>query len=152
MQIQRATSKHLDQLAILFDGYRVFYEQPSDLQKARDFIEARIEKNESVIFVVEDEDGELLGFTQLYPLFSSVQARRVWLLNDLYVAKIARRRGVASMLMEAARQFAEETEAKGVALETGTDNHSAQALYDKLGYKRQSGTYWYFLNIDANQQ
>lgn len=145
MEVVRAQIEHLDRLAELFDGYRVFYKQPTDVEKARAFLKERIENDESVIFTVETEDGQLLGFTQLYPLFSSVSAQRTWLLNDLFVAKHARRKGVAQMLMEAARVFAVDTGAKGLSLETGTDNTDAQALYEKLGYEKQDGTYWYFL-------
>lgn len=147
MQIIRATDSHLEQLVPLFDGYRVFYKQPSDPQKARLFLRERIANGESVIFAAADDAGELLGFTQLYPLFSSVSASRVWLLNDLYVAPEARRQGVARALMEAARKFGKETGANGVALETGIDNTQAQALYEQLGYVRQEGTWWYFLGI-----
>lgn len=147
MHITRATLDHLDHLAPLFDGYRVFYKQASDIEKARSFLESRITNDESVIFVVVTDDGALLGFTQLYPLFSSVSVRRVWLLNDLFVSETARRIGVGQMLMDAARTFATETGAKGLALETGVTNTGAQALYEKLGYEKQDGTFWYFLGI-----
>lgn len=145
MQVIRATLDHLERLAPLFDGYRVFYKQASDLAKARAFLKERIEQEESVVFAAQTEDGALVGFTQLYPLFSSVSARRVWLLNDLFVAKSARRKGVGEMLMDAAKDFAKETGAKGLSLETGITNTEAQALYEKLGYKKEEGTFWYFL-------
>ncbi len=148
MEIIRTTVEHLDQLAPLFDGYRIFYKQPSDLAKARAFLAERFENKESVIFAAADDAGNLVGFTQLYPLFSSVSARRVWLLNDLYVAPEARRQGVARALMNAARDFGVETGAKGVALETGIDNTQAQALYEDLGYEKQGGIPWYFLVVD----
>ncbi|MFK7844855.1 MAG: N-acetyltransferase family protein [Rhodothermales bacterium] len=145
MEVVRAGLEHLDRLSKLFDGYRVFYKQASDMNKARAFLKDRLENNESVIFAVETPEGDLLGFTQLYPLFSSVSARRIWQLNDLFVAGHARRKGVAQMLMDAARLFAIETGAKGLALETGVDNTGAQALYEKLGYEKQEGAFWYFL-------
>ena len=147
MQVIRATPDHLDRLAPLFDGYRMFYKQDSNLAQARAFLKERIERDESVIFAAQAEDGALVGFTQLYPLFSSVSVRRVWLLNDLFVAKSARREGVGEMLMHAARDFAKETGAKGVSLETGIANTEAQALYEKLGYEKQEGTLWYFLEV-----
>lgn len=118
------------------------------MEKARAFLAERFSNDESVIFAAADDAGKLVGFTQLYPLFSSVSARRVWLLNDLYVAPEARRQGVARSLMNAARAFGEETGAKGVALETGINNTQAQALYEDLGYEKQGGTWWYFLGVD----
>ena len=144
MKVRKANSTDLSQLSELFDGYRQFYQQNSNLTAARRFIATRLEKNESVIFVVES-GGKLLGFTQLYPSFSSVSMQRLWVLNDLFVAGDARKQGVAAKLMAAAKKFATETGSKGLILETDLDNLAAQKLYDKLGYKLQNSTRHYFL-------
>ena len=133
----RADARHLAALAELFDGYRQFYRKPSDESSARTFLKERLAQNDSVIFAAE-LDGRLVGFTQLYPLFSSVRMRRVWVLNDLYVAPAARRRGVAEALMEAARAFASADGAVALQLATELDNTGAQALYERLGYERDT--------------
>ena len=133
----RATEEHLDHLAVLFDDYRRFYRQSSDLDAARRFLSDRLKSDESVIFAARlaDTDG-LVGFTQLYPMFSSVRMQRVWTLNDLFVAESVRGRGVARALMEAARVFAVSTGAVALELATERDNTTAQALYDSLEYDR----------------
>ena len=95
-QIRQATILDLDTLAPLFDGYRQFYGQPADLARAHDFLAERVHQHESLILLARDEHGEGLGFTQLYPLFSSVRTVRTWLLNDLFVVPSARRQGVAA--------------------------------------------------------
>ena len=143
----RATLADLDALAKLFDGYRVFYKQSSDPALARAFIEERLRLDESVIFIARGENGEALGFTQLYPMFSSVAARRIWVLNDLFVAPTARKRGVARALMDRARDFAVEKGALRLILETAEDNDAAQALYESLGYVRESGERHYTLEL-----
>ena len=144
----RAALDDLDALATLFDGYRVFYKQPSDPALARAFIEERLRLGESVIFIARDDNGEALGFTQLYPMFSSVAARRIWVLNDLFVASTARKRGVARALMDRARDFATGKGALRLILETAEDNHAAQALYESLGYVCESGERHYSLELD----
>ena len=58
----------------LFDAYRQFYAQQPDLAGARDFLVARVTKNESVIFLAT-ENGQPVGFAQLYPSFSSLSTR-----------------------------------------------------------------------------
>jgi len=135
----RPGAAHLDGLAVLFDAYRVFYRTPSDLEAARRFLNDRLTNGDSVILVAKlpGADG-LAGFTQLYPTFSSVRMRRVWTLNDLFVAEHARGQGVARALMEAARLFAVSTGAAGIELATERTNTSAQALYDALGYEQDS--------------
>ena len=145
----RATLDDLDALTALFDGYRVFYKQASDPALARAFIGERLHCDESAIFIARDGGNrEVLGFTQLYPMFSSVSARRIWVLNDLFVAPAARNRGVARALMDCARDFAMETGTLRLILETAEDNHAAQALYESLGYARESGERHYVLELD----
>ncbi|MDL5593854.1 GNAT family N-acetyltransferase [Bacillus subtilis] len=149
LQAIRASAEHLDAVASLFDGYRGFYGQPSNLAQSRAFIAERMAGNESAIFLVEDENGEALGFVQLYPTFSSIDAHRTWLLSDLFTTPAARGRGVGRLLMNTARDFAVETGAKGLVLETATDNFTAQRLYESLGWVRDTGYYTY--NLDLRQ-
>jgi len=147
LQALRATTIHLDALAKLFDAYRGFYGQPSNLEQSRAFIAERMAGNESAIFLVEDESGEVLGFVQLYPTFSSIDAHRTWLLSDLFTTPAARGRGVGRLLMNTARDFGVETGAKGLMLETATDNFTAQGLYESLGWVRDTGYYTYLLDL-----
>lgn len=144
--IVRATLEHLDVATKLFGAYRIFYEQTSDLPGARAFLQERMERDESVLFIAMDGDTGL-GFTQLYPLFSSVSMGSLWLLNDLYVAPEARKRGVGAALLERAREFARETGTVGLELSTAKDNFSAQRLYEKLGWKRDEDYYHYALDL-----
>jgi GNAT superfamily N-acetyltransferase len=136
MKLVRVGLEELEQVVPLFDAYRQFYGQPSDLVAARAFLRARIAREESVIFLARDEDGRARGFVQLYPTFSSVALASRWILNDLYVGPEARRSGVGTALLERAREHALETGAKGLTLATAEDNLTAQALYESLGWKR----------------
>ncbi|MBK5512735.1 GNAT family N-acetyltransferase [Pseudomonas sp. TH08] len=147
IQALRADATHLDAVAQLFDAYRGFYLQPSNIEQSRTFIAERMAGNESAIFLALDEQGEALGFVQLYPTFSSIDAHRTWLLSDLFTAPTARGRGVGRVLMNTAREFALETGAKGLMLETATDNVTAQGLYESLGYVRDTGYYTYLLDL-----
>jgi len=136
-QIRQATVLDLDTVAPLFDSYRQFYGQPADLARAHDFLAERIRLHESVILLArDDESGEGLGFTQLYPLFSSVRTVRTWLLNDMFVAANARRRGVAKALLVAAADHARALGAASLSLSTALDNAPAQALYESMGWER----------------
>jgi len=144
-----AGERDADLVAPLFDSYRQFYGKPGDLVLARDFLRKRLTTGESVILLAEGESSEALGFAQLYPSFTSVEARRLWILNDLYVAAAARRRGVGRALMEAARQHAVETGAARLTLETMAENRGAWALYESLGYVWQGDSVkFYALELD----
>lgn len=148
MNVRQATTDDIGRLAALFDAYRQFYERPSDLAMSREFISQRLQRDESVIFLAEEE-GETLGFVQLYPVFSSTSPRpgRLWLLNDLFVTPAARGRGVGRHLMDRARTLAEETGACGLELATARTNHNAQALYESLGYRRDDDFFHYELML-----
>lgn len=147
LELLRANASRVDQVADLFDAYRGFYGQPANLPQSRRFLAERLARDESVIFYVQDASGQALGFVQLYPSFSSIDAHRTWLLSDLFTASQARGRGVGTLLMNAARDFALATGAKGLVLETATDNHTAQRLYESLGYVRDPGYYTYCLDL-----
>ena len=137
MLVKRALVADVDVVAPLFDAYRQFYGQPSDMAAARAFLGERLRREESVIFVaVADDGGEALGFTQLYPSFSSVSVRRLWILNDLFVSPSGRGKGVGRRLLERARDWAIETDAKGLTLATAVDNAAARALYESCGWRR----------------
>lgn len=145
--IHRAGPADLDALAVLFDAYRQFYGQPSDVPRARAWLRERLRFGESVVLVA-GRAGALAGFTQLYPLYSSVRTARTWILNDLYVAPNARRTGLGRALLDAAAAFAREDGAAAVSLETSRDNAAARALYRAAGW-HEDATQWYSLPLDG---
>jgi GNAT superfamily N-acetyltransferase len=147
VQTIQATIEHLDIVAPLFDGYRQFYEQAPDLAGARAFLQERVTRGESVIFLTLDDEGRGCGFTQLYPVFTSVGMRRAWLLNDLFVAPEARKMGVAEALLLKAREFGISTDAKYLSLETAITNADAQRVYERLGWARDVEHYVYSLSL-----
>ena len=144
--IRQATIHDLDAVTPLFDAYRQFYRQAADLARAREFLAERFAHHESVILLA-DSSGRAIGFTQLYPLFSSVRANRKYLLNDLFVAPDARRSGAARSLLRAAADFARTNGAASLSLTTAVDNVPAQSLYESLGWQRDTGFYEYNLTL-----
>ncbi|MEH7124238.1 GNAT family N-acetyltransferase [Bacillus sp. JJ1532] len=145
MKIVKATLNDLESVTELFDLYRIFYKQKSDIEGARDFIQGRLTSEDSVIFIALEGENAV-GFIQLYPSFSSVGMKRIWILNDLYVKESVRGKGFGEKLMKKAIEFAKDTEAKGVLLETAADNLGAQKLYEKVGFTKET-TYFYFYSI-----
>lgn len=151
MKTLQATLQHLEELIPLFDAYRVFYDQPSDIAAARLFLSERFQKNDSVIFIAISSEEKAIGFTQLYPTFSSVSMQRTYILNDLFVASEARKKGVGEMLMNYAKQFVIKQDSKGLTLETAIDN-PAQKLYKKLGWKPDTQVNHYTWEIQSSDK
>jgi ribosomal protein S18 acetylase RimI-like enzyme len=134
--IRHAAPDDLEALAMLFDAYRRFYEQPADLPRARAFIGARMERGDSTILVAEDAaPGALAGFCQLYPTWCSVAAAPVLVLYDLFVAETARRAGTGRALMRAAQAHGRAAGVARLDLQTAHANTRAQALYESLGWR-----------------
>ncbi len=142
----RAGPADLDALVPLFDAYRQFYNQPSDLERAREWLRSRLRFGESVVFVAMRGDA-MVGFTQLYPMHSSVRTARTWILNDLYVDEKVRRSGAGRALLDAAATFARDDGAMGISLETMQDNAAARALYRAAGWN-EDATQWYSLALE----
>jgi GNAT superfamily N-acetyltransferase len=144
MNIIKATIDHLDDLAPLFDGYRMFYRQTSDLESARTFLKERIANNESVIYLAY-LDNKPVGFTQLYPLFSSVSMQPMYLLNDLFVDGSIRGKGIGQGLIQAAKNLCIEKNYKGLAIQTESHN-PAQHLYERVGFVKDPDLHLFWTN------
>ncbi len=133
-KIRKATLQDLKFVVELFDQYRIFYEKESDKQKAEEFLSDRLKLNDSEIFVAETNTNNLVGFVQLYPLFSSTRMQRLWLLNDLFVDKEYRGTGVSKQLIETAKNLCIQTNACGLILETAKTNRIGNELYPRVGF------------------
>lgn len=145
--IHKAQLSNLVKVSKLFDAYRVFYKQKSDLSLALDFLTQRLENSQSVIFYAKNDNNEYFGFTQLYPTFSSVGACSTWVLNDLFVTANSRGLGIGNKLLNKAKEFAEEQKSNGLALSTAKTNEKAQKLYESLGYEKDNEYLHYFLSV-----
>ena len=145
--IVKATLEHLEVVAPLFDAYRRFHRQPADLAGATAFLRERLTNEDSLVLLALDETAHGQGFTQLYPAFSSVRMRPVWILNDLFVAPEARRSGVGRLLMEAAREHAQTANVAMLSLATEKNNTNAKALYESLGYEKEGAFDYYELPL-----
>ena len=156
--IIQASLKDIDIVSLIFDEYRQFYAQTSNINQAKIFLTERLQKHESMIFLALDRQTQTstnspptgLGFLQLYPSFSSISMQRQWILNDLFVRHEARGKGVAQALIYRAIEYAKETQSKGLVLETAVDNDPAQKLYARIGFKKETEflTYYYYFVPD----
>jgi len=132
-EVRPAGVDDLDPLCRLFDGYRQFYGNPSDLAAARVFLKERLERGESMVFLAISA-GAAVGFTQLYPSFSSNSLGRIFILNDLFVHPDARGKGIGARLLSAAVDFAAAKGAVRLSLSTAHTNLTAQSLYKSQGW------------------
>ena len=147
IRVRRAVLLDLERVAQLFDQYRRFYDQPADLELARDFLSQRLRRSESVILVGARGEQPPAGFVQLYPTFCSVSAAPIYVLYDLYVEPSARRDGIARALLQAAAAHAREAGAVRLELATARTNHIAQALYEARGWVRDEEFHRYSLVV-----
>ena len=134
LDIIQASRKDIEQVAYLFDQYRVFYKMPSDIIAAKNFVNSRLTQKDSLIFLAVGETSAV-GFMQIYPAFSSVAMLPIWILNDLFVDSSARRTGCARKLMEYLQERAKQEGIFSIKLATAVNNNKAKSLYESLGYR-----------------
>ncbi len=146
MSVREASLSDVDLIAPLFDAYRVFYEETSDLDAARACIRENLTLGRSTIFIFID-GREVLGFTQLYPAFCSVAMKPFYILYDIYVLAEARERGIGCTLLQHAHTWAREQGAFRIDLETAHTNIRAQSIYEKLGYELDTTFRKYSLDV-----
>ena len=143
ISIRQAVLNDIEALSVLFDGYRQFYGRASDVPAAKAFLIDRFDRGESVLFIAHDGDNPV-GFTQLYPSFSSVSLGPIYILNDLFVSESGRRKGVGSKLLAAAVNYGKTVGAIRLALSTSNTNITAQALYEMDGWERDDDFFYIY--------
>jgi len=143
MKIIQAELSDLEDIVPLFDAYRVWYRQASDIEGGKSFLAGRILQKESILYFAKAENGQAVGFTQCYPLFSSTRMKRLWLLNDLFVDAKFRGQGISKLLIGRVQELARQTKAAGVLLETEKTNDIGNQLYPRMGFDLE-GTNFYF--------
>lgn len=146
-KIKKATFKNLDPISKMFDDYRVFYRKSPDINLSRRFISDRLIKKDSCILIAISSSGKIMGFTQLYPSFSSVAAKKIFVLNDLFVNDEFRRMGVAKKLIEESIGMARKLHCARVDLATEKINKGAQKLYYTMGFVENYGYKYYNKSI-----
>ena len=147
MTYRKATSKDVEHLSELFNAYRMFYQKTSAIQSAKTFLEDRISNKDSEIFVAQNTTNKLVGFVQLYPLFSSTRMKKFWLLNDLFVHPEFRGNGISIGLIQKAKDLVLESKACGMYLETEKSNLIGNALYPKTGFELNKSVNFYEWNV-----
>ena len=147
ISIQKFDNQDIGDLAQVFDLYRIFYQKESDIKGAEQFLKARMKNNESVIYIaLDNEKNKIVGFVQLYPLFSSTRMQKLWLLNDLYVIETYRSKGISKMLIDAGKNLCKDTNACGLMLETAKDNIIGNQLYPATDFVLDTEHNFYFWN------
>jgi GNAT superfamily N-acetyltransferase len=150
VDVQRVGESDLEDLLPLMRGYSDFYEVDPPDEALLALSQALIDdpEHEGVQLIARDpgEEGEPLGFATVYWMWSTSRAARIAIMNDLFVAPSARRRGVGEALIAACLELARERGAVSLQWQTALDNHTAQALYDRVGGVRES---WYDYHLEA---
>jgi GNAT superfamily N-acetyltransferase len=135
----------LDDLLPLVRGYCDFYKvSPSDedlLALSRALIADP--EREGLQLLARNDDGQPIGFATLYWTWSTTDAARLGVMNDLFVTDAARGTGAAEALIEACRQECARRGAKRLSWQTAPDNARAQKVYERVGGNREQWVdYW----------
>ncbi len=149
--IREAKLSDIKHVALLFDQYRVFYKKESDIEAAIIFLSERLASNESILFIAEKADQNIVGFTQLYPSFSSTRMKRLWILNDLFVSETHRGKGISKSLLNKAKEWCIVTDGCGVILETDKSNTIGNKLYPSVGFNQDEEHNYYSWDNDLEK-
>ncbi|WP_267740140.1 GNAT family N-acetyltransferase [Myroides injenensis] len=141
--IRKASLEDLEQASELFNLYRIFYRQSSDLEAGKAFLKERLLNGESDIFLAW-VDGKAVGFVQLYKLFHYIKLEKQWLLSDLFVCPEYRGKGISIGLIDRSKKWCEETNACGLMLETEKTNDIGNQLYPKCGFEYDALHNYYY--------
>jgi GNAT superfamily N-acetyltransferase len=132
------TPIEIEQLAAIFDDYRVHYGEVADAEQTAGWLEANIRSGRLEAFVAED-NGALIGFAITTAVPASLRLGHFWQIRDLFVAPSHRRLGVGRALLESVRAAAIDAGALRLVLQTEADNTPALRLYAESGYTTIEG-------------
>jgi len=147
IDILRAAPEHATKISEVFDLYRQYYGEISDIEASESFLRDRIKASEAIIFFAEDPFGKAVGFVLAYPIFCAVLYRRDLLLGDLFVLEGLRGKGIGHRLLQAMKEHGVEINSKATLLATEQDNLKAQGLYESLGFKHDTDRRYYYLSL-----
>ncbi|MBP1933738.1 GNAT family N-acetyltransferase [Ammoniphilus resinae] len=135
VMIRPARKTDIDHLLDMIVQYIVdFYNRPKpDERLLMELVNQLLENPASGIQFVAEEDGKLLGFATLYFSFSTLQVKRMAILNDLFVLPDARGRKLGEKLFQTCLSYIRENDFAYMTWETAKDNKVARALYNKMG-------------------
>lgn len=135
MRIARVARGDLQELLLLMRGYCDFYGvAPSDtdlLELADALIADPV--NEGIQLLARDGEGAAVGFATVFWTWQTLNAARLGVMNDLFVAPDARGTGIADALIRACVEECRRRGARALAWQTAQDNLRAQAVYDRVG-------------------
>jgi ribosomal protein S18 acetylase RimI-like enzyme len=106
-----------------------------DMETLRQGILALLESRAPGRYWVAELEGRVVGQLLVTFEWSDWRNRMVWWIQSVYVAPIARRRGVLRALYEHAKREAQAQGAGGLRLYVDVTNSRAQAAYGALGMK-----------------
>jgi GNAT superfamily N-acetyltransferase len=148
--IATVTEADLDELLPLMRGYCDFYEvAPSDealLAMSRKLIADP--ELEGMQLIARDDDGAAVGFATIFWTWSTLTADRLGVMNDLFVSEAARGSGHADALIAECAARCRERGATELAWQTAHSNARAQAVYDRVGAKRDDRWLDYSLTVE----
>ena len=137
--IARVTEDDLPDLLPLMRGYCDFYEvAPSDddlLALSRALLASP--ECHGVQLIARDRQGSAVGFATVYWTWSTTRAREIGVMNDIFVAEEARGTGLAEALIAACVALCRERGAVALSWQTARDNDRAQAVYERVGARRE---------------
>ena len=143
--IARVGAQDADDLLPLMRAYCDFYEvSPSD-RDLRALTAALIAdpRSEGVQLIARDPGGVASGVATIYWTWSTADACRIAVMNDLFVAETARGQGLADELIRRCRDEATKRGARRLTWQTAPDNRRAQRVYDRIGATREQWVdYW----------
>jgi GNAT superfamily N-acetyltransferase len=148
MTIETVTEADLPELLPLMRGYCDFYEvdPPDDALLAMSRALLANPEFEGVQLIARDDGGKAIGFATIFWSWSTSSAARIGTMNDLFVSADARGGGAADALIRACVERCRERGAVRVEWQTALDNQRAQAVYERVGGKREQ---WLSYSLDA---
>ena len=149
-RIETVTESDLPELLPLMRGYCDFYAVAPPDERLLELSRTLLSNPdlEGLQLIARDDSGRAIGFATIFWTWSTLSAARIGVMNDLFVSPEARGSGAAEALIYECRERCRARGARWLSWQTAKDNHRAQAVYERVGGKREE---WVDYSLDVTQ-
>lgn len=137
VSVRLARASDAPVLGAQYAEFLASYGHVADVDSTVEFVSSSLGQSWIRFLVATDDEDRIVGFVAGCLTYSAVSLQPAFTINDLFVLKSERGRGIASALLAALEQYARDNRFAKMFVEAGRDAPAVIELYERAGFRIQ---------------